>query len=65
MRYEIRRYNGAAYDAEFWPDTPLGEVKEYAERVVEDGLADRVEVRDGIGSLVMNIPRVLKPAAGP
>jgi hypothetical protein len=43
----------------------LVDVKAYADRVIADGLADRVEVRDGNGSLVMNIPRVLKPVARP
>jgi hypothetical protein len=62
MRYEIRRFQIGLpdYDAEFWPDTPLSEVKDYADRVVAEGLADRVSVYDGNGTLVMNIPRTLK-----
>lgn len=63
MRYEIRRFqNGSPeYDSEFWPDSPLVEVKQYGESVIATGLADRVAVYDGNGNLVMNIPRTLSP----
>lgn len=64
VRYEVRKFKNELpdYDAEFLPDTPLAEVKDYAERVIAEGSYDRVGVYDGNGSLVLNIPRTLRRA---
>ena len=60
MRYTIHRYKDGSHDTEVWPDSSLKEAREYAMRVTEDGLADRVEVRDDNGRLVLNVPRMLR-----
>lgn len=63
MRYEIRRFTNAVdYDAEFWPETPLAEVKAYADSVIAGGNAQRVSVYDGNGTMVLNVPRTLHGA---
>lgn len=58
MEYEIRKYQDGDpdYEAEFWPNDSLAEMRAYAWRLIEEGSCDRVAAYDANGSLVMSVP---------
>ena len=62
MDYEITRYkNGNIEAVEMTDGWKFETIKADAENWVEQGLADRVEVKTMSGELVYQHPRVLKP----
>lgn len=54
----IRHWKGDEYCDEHWEDT-LESAQEILTRWVDDGLVDRVEVRDNDQELIFHCPRTL------
>jgi len=62
MEYEITRYKNESIEAvEIATNWSFETVKADAVNWVEQGLADRVEVKNAAGELLHQYPRVLKP----
>lgn len=65
MAYQIEStLRGQLVATETWDDLLFESAKEHARTLVENGIADRVEIRDANGSLVFHYPRVMRPAWG-
>lgn len=52
--------NGQTTSIGQWEEILFESAKEHARTVVENGLADRVEIRDDGGNLVFHYPRTLR-----
>jgi hypothetical protein len=58
----IAQKRGAPAYEEVWSDRLLDAARDHARTLVENGLADRVEIRDSEDKLLFQYPRTLRSA---
>ena len=56
---------GEGTGPEYWNDYPLEAASQTVRQWVEDGVRDRVEIRNDAGELLFHYPRNLRPAHQP
>lgn len=59
MRYEVHRFKDGSDQVEFWAHASSGEVRDYAKRVVAEGVAEKVEIYDDQSMMVFRWPNPL------
>lgn len=64
MDYQIVRFVNSrpTGDIETWKNYPLESVKNHAREIIDNKLAERVEIRDSHNTLVFQWPRTISPA---
>jgi hypothetical protein len=66
MYYELMKMrHGQPNDMETTSGYPFEMVKDDVKQWVDDGIYDRIEVRDSQGQLVFHYPRVTRPLNNP